>query len=62
MQMTAGQMNELPDSGFLLDQLLHSTLDVIYFKDNESRVILCNDACARKHGWASPATFLFGSW
>lgn len=55
MQMTAGQMNELPDSGFLLDQLLHSTLDVIYFKDSQSRVILCNDACARKHGWSTPA-------
>jgi sigma-B regulation protein RsbU (phosphoserine phosphatase) len=48
-------MNNLPDPGYLLDQLLHSSLDVIYFKDSQSRMILCNDACARKHNWASPA-------
>ena len=48
-------MSILPDPGYLLNQLLHGTLDVIYFKDTESRMILCNDACARKHNWASPA-------
>lgn len=48
-------MNNLPDSAYLLDQLLHSSLDVIYFKDRQSRLVLCNDACARKHGWASPS-------
>ncbi len=47
-------MNKLPDAGYLLDQFLHSTLDVIYFKDVQSRFILCNEACAKKHGWATP--------
>lgn len=48
-------MNSLPDAGYLLDQLLSSTLDAIYFKDLESRFVLINQTCAAKHGWASPA-------
>lgn len=48
-------MNTLPDAGYLLDQLLSSTLDYIYFKDLQSRMIICNQACAVKHGWNSPA-------
>jgi sigma-B regulation protein RsbU (phosphoserine phosphatase) len=47
-------MNDLPNSGYLLNQLLHSSLDVIYFKDCQSRFIMCNRACAEKHGWVSP--------
>lgn len=46
-------MDKLPDTGYLLEQLLHSTLDVIYFKDTQSRFIMYNKACARKHGWIS---------
>lgn len=46
-------MNKLPDAGFLLDQLLHSTLDNIYFKDTQSRFILCNQVCAERLGWSS---------
>ena len=48
-------MNTLPDAGYLLDQLLSSTLDSIYFKDLQSRFIAINQACAAKHGWASPS-------
>ncbi len=51
---TAAPMNNLPNSGYLLSQLLHSSLDVIYFKDCQSRFIMCNRACAEKHGWVSP--------
>ncbi len=45
--------NNLPDAGYLLDQLMRSTLDVIYFKDRQSRFIAYNQACAEKHGWTS---------
>lgn len=48
-------MKNLPDAGYLLDQLLHSSLDVIYFKDRQSRYIMYNQACAQKHGWSSLA-------
>ncbi len=51
---STGLMNNLPDDGYLLEQLLHSSLDVIYFKDARSRFVLCNHACASKHGWATP--------
>lgn len=46
-------MRTMPDSGYLLDQLLHSSLDVIYFKDTGSRFTMYNRACAEKHGWDS---------
>ncbi len=45
--------SKLPDPAFLLDQLMHSTLDVIYFKDKQSRFMTYNRACAVKHGWTS---------
>jgi sigma-B regulation protein RsbU (phosphoserine phosphatase) len=37
--------------GFLLDNLMDSSTDSIYFKDLESRFIVVNKACAQKHGW-----------
>ncbi|MBI9020884.1 MAG: SpoIIE family protein phosphatase [Verrucomicrobia bacterium] len=37
----------------LLNQLLNNTTDSIYFKDLKSRFILINQACIKKHGWAS---------
>ena len=46
-------MKDLPDAGYLLEQLLHGTTDVIYFKDRNSRFVLYNSACAKKHGWSS---------
>ncbi|MBN2162972.1 MAG: SpoIIE family protein phosphatase [Pontiellaceae bacterium] len=46
-------MKELPDAGYLLEQLLHGTTDVIYFKDLQSRFVLYNQACAEKHGWST---------
>lgn len=45
-------MEKLPDAGFLMDQLLSSALDAIYFKDPESRFVMYNKACADTHGWS----------
>lgn len=50
-----GLIKEMPSDGFLLDQLLSSSLDAIYFKDLQSRFIMINQACAVKHGWTTPA-------
>ena len=41
------------DYGYLLKNLMVNHTDSIYFKDLESRFILVNEACARKHGWGS---------
>ncbi len=38
------------DAGRLLQALMDSTTDSIYFKDAESRLVMVNQACARKHG------------
>ena len=50
----AKKMDKLTDDGYLLDQLLSGTLDSIFFKDLQSRFVICNQACADKHGWSSP--------
>jgi sigma-B regulation protein RsbU (phosphoserine phosphatase) len=42
-----------PDSGFILANLMDTLSDAIYFKDRESRFIMINKACARKHRWES---------
>lgn len=42
-----------PDSGFILANLMDTLSDAIYFKDRESRFIMINQACARKHRWES---------
>ena len=47
-------MDRLPNSGYLLDQLLHCSLDSIYFKDTQSRIVMSNEACAKRHGVNSP--------
>jgi len=47
-------MNPLNDPGFLLENLLSNTSDSIYFKDLDSRFIMVNPACAKKHKWPSP--------
>ena len=44
-------MNQLPDYGFMLEHLMDSTSDSIYFKDLQSRFVMVNQACADKHGW-----------
>ncbi len=46
-------MDQLPDAGYLLNQLLETHLDVIYFKDAQSRLTMFNTAYAAKHGWKS---------
>ena len=38
----------------LLDNLMVTLADSVYFKDLQSRFIKVNDACARKHGWDDP--------
>ncbi|MDF7801715.1 SpoIIE family protein phosphatase [Pontiellaceae bacterium B1224] len=43
---------------YLLDNLMVNNADVIFFKDLESRFIMVNDACVKKHGWTSAADAL----
>ena len=43
-----------PDSGFLLQNLMANLSDAVYFKDLQSRFIMVNQNCAKKHGWDSP--------
>ena len=47
-------MDKFRDAWFLLDKLMSSSLDAIYFKDLESRFIMLNQACADKSGWKTP--------
>lgn len=49
-------MNIHPDHAFLLENLLNNYTDAIYFKDLESRFIMVNKACAKKHGWETPTS------
>lgn len=42
------------DKAYLLKSLMDTISDAIYFKDRQSRFIMVNQACARKHGWDSP--------
>ena len=44
---------QLPDSAHLLENLMDTLSDAIYFKDLESRFVLVNKACVDKHGWES---------
>ena len=39
---------------YLLEALMNSTTDSIYFKDLQSRFIMVNQTCADKHGWKNP--------
>lgn len=45
---------ELIDKAYLLKNLMDNMSDVIYFKDLESRFVRVNQACALKHGFATP--------
>ncbi len=47
-------MDEVPDDGFLLENLMNKSSDSIYFKDRQSRFIMVNQACANKYNRASP--------
>ena len=47
-------MDKFHNAWFLLEQLMDSTLDSIYFKDLQSRFIMLNQACASKLGWSTP--------
>jgi len=48
-----GRMNKLPDTGYMLEQLLSSYPDLIYVKDSQSRLTMFNKAYASKHGWVA---------
>jgi len=50
--------DDLHDSNFLLENLMDYIPDSIYFKDRQSRFIIANKTCAKKHGWESPADAL----
>ena len=43
----------IQDSGFILANLMDTLPDAVYFKDRESRFIMINQACAKKHRWTS---------
>jgi sigma-B regulation protein RsbU (phosphoserine phosphatase) len=45
---------DLHDDNFLLKTLMDHMPDSIYFKDRQSRFIMGNKTCAKKHGWGSP--------
>jgi len=47
-------MDKFRNAWFLLEKLMDSTLDSIYFKDLQSRFMMLNKACATKLGWDSP--------
>jgi PAS domain S-box-containing protein len=47
-------MDQLPDYGFLLENLMNNSSDSIYFKDLQSRFIMVNQTCADKHKWTTP--------
>jgi sigma-B regulation protein RsbU (phosphoserine phosphatase) len=47
-------MDKFRNAWFLLEKLMDSTLDSIYFKDRESRFMMLNQACATKLGWSTP--------
>ncbi len=46
-------MDRLPETRYLLDQLLSSYPDLIYVKDSESRLTMFNKAYAAKHAWTT---------
>jgi sigma-B regulation protein RsbU (phosphoserine phosphatase) len=48
-------MDKFRNAGFLLEKLMDSTQDSIYFKDLQSRFMILNEACATKLGWNTPA-------
>ena len=43
----------LPESGYLLANLMKNLPDAVYFKDMQSLFVLINQACLMKHGWPS---------
>lgn len=47
-------MDKFRNAEFLLEKLMGSTLDSIYFKDLQSRFMILNQACATKLGWSTP--------
>ena len=47
-------MDKFRNAGFLLEKLMDSTQDSIYFKDLQSRFMILNQACATKLGWDTP--------
>lgn len=47
-------MDKFRNAWFLLEKLMSSSWDAIYFKDVQSRFIMLNQACATKHGWKTP--------
>ena len=47
----------IPDSKFFLSNLMETLSDAVYFKDLNSRFIMINNACAKKHGWTSEEVF-----
>ncbi len=51
-------MDQLPDDGFLLENLMNNSSDSVYFKDLQSRFIMVNQTCANKHKWPTPESVL----
>jgi len=47
-------MNAVPDTGYLLEQLLSNHPDLIYVKDSQSRLTMFNKAYSAEHGWTAP--------